>query len=143
MSTQGDSLTALEESGSAAALRLYVHNLFKTTGEMPDWKLYDVGVNETYDRPTILARRNELAKAGIIGTMGRVARNPHSGKAGEVWGLVVEHGATPYAPDDKLSVRYMSTVVATKFPFGSLPQMTDESLGAHVRALINEAISEI
>lgn len=137
--TQVASLAALESSGQRDRLTEYVLQLFKKRGPLADFQLYDAGAENVYDRPTLLARRNELTAAGILGYTDRKLIG-HSGKAGKVWGIIGEHeGARLYRPEDKLFVRAENQHTSLKFPYGELRARTDEELGRLVRELLEGA----
>jgi len=89
-------------SGKIESVRKQVHWKFREFGPMADWQLY---TRLPYDVRVLMTRRAELARDGIVGLMGYTNQNPETGNDCQVWGLIVEHGAQPYYPDDKIEVR--------------------------------------
>lgn len=135
--TQHASLAVLASSGRREQLTQYVLDTFRTHGPMPDWMLYTVAADSVYDRPTILARRNELTVAGTIGYTDATLLCPKTGKPGKVWGIIGEHkGARVYQPQDKVSVRVKNQRHSMAFAYGALQTMSDAELGGHIRTLL-------
>lgn len=139
MSERKTSLDAYAEqvgSGKQKIQQRAIIELLVLIGPLTAFEINDLlHPGDRYSANIMRARIDDLLKLDILGYVEGTRENPATGRPGEIYGLVSEHGAEKSRPDDRVEIKYKGVRYSKRLEWGTLLNLSDVEIVTLVRAL--------